>query len=228
MICAVAVGPATETIESGLLGTMLGARLVGLFGSGPAALLDAAAQVGQPAADLFGGPGDLRTGQRRGLGGAGDQVGLRGPPGETGHRDAAGRGLADLLGAAPALVVRGRAPRGVPGAGLRLLALLRLLLTLLRGLGLRGLGGLSLRGLLRSLGLRGLGGRPCRPCGSDGWNSGAEVPGRRGWYVRGRASCPPSCGYHGCSAAPPDGPVGSAIGSGRACSWRTGSGRACS
>lgn len=94
MICAVAVGAAPETIEPWLLGTMLEARLVslarlarrtalagGLLGPGPAALLDPAAQVGQPAADLLGRPGDLRTGQRGRLGGAGDQVGLRGPPG---------------------------------------------------------------------------------------------------------------------------------------------------
>lgn len=57
MICAVAVGAAPETIEPGLLGTMLAvlvalaalvARAGRLLGADPATLLDAAAQVGQP------------------------------------------------------------------------------------------------------------------------------------------------------------------------------------
>ncbi|KJY25515.1 hypothetical protein VR45_39160, partial [Streptomyces sp. NRRL S-495] len=135
----------------------IGRRLArGLLGTGPAALLDAAAQVGQAAADLLGRAGHLRTRQRGRLGGTGDQVGLRGAPGETRHGDPAGRGLADLLGPAPALVVGGRAPRCLAG----LLLARGLLLGLLRGRLLLGprLRGLLLRCLplgLRLLGLRG-------------------------------------------------------------------------
>ncbi|MFE4602099.1 hypothetical protein ACFRKE_14715, partial [Kitasatospora indigofera] len=140
-----------------MAGTRGIALATGLLGPGAPALLDAAPQVGEPAAHLLGGAGHLRTGQRGLLGGTGDQVGLRGPAGEAGERDAVGGRLADLLGPAPALVVGRRAPRRVALAGLLALLRLALLGLLLGSLLLPGLVLALLRlGLVRRLARAGL------------------------------------------------------------------------
>src|SRR5690348_15591220 len=77
-----------------------------------ASLLDAAAQVAQPAPDVLGSSGDLGAALWGRFRGSLDQIGLGYPSGKTGRGDPARLGLLELLGALPAVVV-GRTPVAV-------------------------------------------------------------------------------------------------------------------